>query len=77
MANLKIEFQEPLTCPDVKHDEEISICSSTPQAHEECINSSMLESDLKMSVSHANLVSFDENVSYLWTMTNFYERNSY
>ena len=27
MANLKTEFQEPLTRPGVKHDEEMSICS--------------------------------------------------
>ena len=28
-----------------------------------------------MSKSHANVVSFDENVSYLWTSMNLYERN--
>ena len=50
----------------------------------------MLESDLKLSKSHANVVSFEENVSYLLTSKNlysakgtifffffFYERNSY
>ena len=45
----------------------------------------LLESDLKMSKSHANMVSFDEQVSYLWTLMklyerkghSFYERNSY
>ena len=66
MANLKTEFQEPLTRPGVKHDQEMSICSSTPQAHGGYINSSLLESDLKMSKSHAN-------VPYLSAMTNLYE----
>ena len=65
MANLKTEFQEPLTRPGVKHDEEMSICSSTPQAHVGYINSSLLESDLKMSKSHAAVLSCDDNVSYL------------
>ena len=50
----------------------MSICSSTPQAHRGYINSSLLESDLKMSESHVNVVSFDENVS---TLSNLYERN--
>ena len=63
MTNWKTEFHKPLTRPGVKHDEEMSICSSTPQAHRGYINSSLLESDLKMSESHANVVSFDENVS--------------
>ena len=49
MANLKTEFQEHLSRPGVKHDQDMSIC--------------MLESDLKMSKSHANVVSLDENVS--------------
>jgi len=46
---LKTEFQEHLSRPGVKHDQDMSIC--------------MLESDLKMSKSHANVVSLDENVS--------------
>ena len=46
----------------------MSICSSTPQAH------SLLESHLKMSESHANVVSFDEDVS---TLLNLYERNEH
>ena len=33
------------------------------------------EMSLKMSKSHANVVSFDENVSYLLTSMNLYERN--
>ena len=33
MTNWKTEFHKPLTRPGVKHDEEMSICSSTPQAH--------------------------------------------
>ena len=74
MTNWKTEFHKPLTRPGVKHDEEMSICSSTPQAHRGYINSSLLESDLKMSESHANVVSFDENVS---TLSNFYERNEH
>ena len=40
------EFHKPLIRPGVKHDEEMSICSSTPQAHRGYINSSLLESDL-------------------------------
>ena len=54
MTNWKTEFHKPLTRPGVKHDEEMSICSSIPQAHRGYINSSLLESDLKMSESHAN-----------------------
>ena len=42
------EFHEHLTRPGVKYDEEMSFC--------------LLESDLKMSKSHTNVVSFDENV---------------
>ena len=71
MANLKAQIREHLTRPGVTYDEEMSIC--------------LLESDLKMSKSHANVVSFEENVSYLSTSMNlywakgtiFYERNSY
>ena len=33
MTNWKTEFHKPLTLPGVKHEEEMSICSSTPQAH--------------------------------------------
>ena len=33
MVNLGIVFQEPLTCPGIKLDEKMSICSSTPQDH--------------------------------------------
>ena len=39
MTNWKTEFHKPLTRPGVKHDEEMSICSSTPQAHRGYINS--------------------------------------
>jgi len=49
MANLKAEFQGHLSHPSVKNDQDMSIC--------------LLESDLKMSKSHANVVSFDVNVS--------------
>ena len=56
MTNWKTEFHKPLTRPGVKHDEEMSICSSIPRAHRGYINSSLLESDLKMSESHANVV---------------------
>ena len=59
MANLKVEFYEHLTRPGVKYDEEMSI--------------RLLWSDLKMSQSHANVVSSDENVSYLSTSMNLYE----
>ena len=49
MANLKAEFHEHLTCPGVKYDEKMSIC--------------LLERDLKMSKSRANMISFDQIVS--------------
>ena len=39
------------------------------------MNIGLLESQLKMSKLHANVVSFDENVSYLSTSMNLYERN--
>ena len=35
----------------------------------------MLESDLRMIKSHADVVSFDDNVSYSSTLMNLYERN--
>ena len=59
-ANLNAEFHQHLTHPGIKYDEEMSIC--------------LLESDLKMRKSHANVVSFDENVPYLSTSMNLYER---
>ena len=37
----------------------------------------LLESRLEMSKSHANVVSFHENVSYLLTSMNLYERNEH
>ena len=46
MTNWKTEFHKTLTRPGVKRDEEMSICSSTPQAHKGYINSSLLVSDL-------------------------------
>ena len=61
MANVKAEFHEHLTRPGVKYDEEMNIC--------------LLESRLKISKSHANVVSVDENVSYLSTSMSSYERN--
>jgi len=61
MANLKAEFHEHMSRSGVKNDQETCIC--------------LLESDLKMSKSHANMVSFDENVSYLSTLMNLSERN--
>ena len=62
MANLKAEFHKHLTRPrGVYYDEEMNIC--------------LLESHLEMSKSHANVVSFDENVSYTSTSMNLYERN--
>ena len=42
-----------------QYDEEMNIC--------------LLESHLKMIKSHANVVSFDGNESYLWTSMNLYE----
>jgi len=61
MANLKAEFHEHLSRPDVQNDQEMCIC--------------LLESDLRMIKSHANVVSFDKNVSYSSTLMNLYERN--
>ena len=58
----KAGFHEHLTRPGVKYDEEKSVC--------------LLESDLKMSKSHANVVSLDENVSYLSTSMNLCERRN-
>ena len=53
MANSKAEFHGHLTRSGVKYDEEMSIC--------------LLESDLKMSKSHAtNVVSFDEKLCVLF-----------
>ena len=64
MANLKAEFHEHLTCTrGIKYDEEINIC--------------LVESRLEISKSHANVVSFDENLSYLLTSMNLYERNEH
>ena len=61
LANLKDELHEHLTRSGVKYVEGMTIC--------------WLESELKMSKSHANVVSFDEDVSYLSTSMNLYERN--
>ena len=47
----------------VNHDEEMSI--------------SLLQSHLKMSKSHVNVVSFDDNVSYLLTSMILYEQNKH
>ena len=64
MANLKAEFHEHLARPrGVYYDEEMNIC--------------LLESRPEMSKSDANVVSFDENVSYLSTSMNLYERNKH
>ena len=40
---VKTEFHKPLTRAAVKHDEEMNICSSTPEAHRGYIDSSLLE----------------------------------
>ena len=32
---------------------------------------------MEMSKSHANVVSFDENMSYLLTLMNFYDRHEH
>ena len=64
MANLKAECREHFTRPrGVYYDEEMNIC--------------LLESHLEMSKSHANVVNFDENVSYLWISMNLYERKEH
>ena len=52
----------------------MSIWSSIPQAHGEYIYSDLLESDVKISKSHANVVRFDENVSHL---SNSFERKEH
>ena len=54
IVNLRIGFQEPLTCPGVKVDEKMRICSSTPQQGE-YTNSSLLEGDIKVRKCHAML----------------------
>ena len=65
MANLKAEFHEHLTRPrSVYYDEEMNTDLFTGKSSE-------------MSKSHANVVSFDENVSYLSTSMNLYERNEH
>jgi len=61
MANLKAEFHEHLSRPGVQNDQEMWIC--------------LLESERKMIKSHANVVSFDENVSYSSILMNLYEQN--
>jgi len=61
MANLRVEFHEHLTRQGVKNDKVMCIC--------------LLERDLQMSKSRANVVSFHENVSYSSTLMNLYERN--
>ena len=66
MANLETGFHELLTSQGAKLNEEICICSSPPKLTG--------KSDLKMSKSHANVLSFDENESYL---SNLYERNEH
>ena len=43
------------------------------EQYDEEMNIGLLESHLKMSKPHANVVSFDENVSYLSTSMNLYE----
>jgi len=63
MANLKAEFQEQLSCPGVKNDQEMSIC--------------LQENDLKMNKSRTNVVNFDENVFKSSTLMNLYERNNF
>ena len=64
MANLKAEFHEHFdSSTRVKYDEEMNIF--------------LLESRLEISKSHANVVSFDENVSYLLTSMNLYQRNEH
>jgi len=61
MANLKTEFHEHLSRPGVQNDQEMCIF--------------LLESDLRMIKSHANVVSFDKNVSYSPTLMNLNEQN--
>ena len=70
LANLETEFHELLTLarPGAKHDEEMSICSSSPpQTHRGYINSSLLESDLKMSKSHLICRTYMSETSTSWT----------
>ena len=69
MAHLETEFHELLTRSGAKHEEEMNICSSHPKLTG--------KSDLKMSKSHANAVSFDENKSHLSNLSNLCERNEH
>ena len=50
-----------------------TMASLKAKFHDEEMNIGVLESHLKMSKPHANVVSFDENVSYLSTSMNLYE----
>ena len=59
IVNLKAEFHERLTHLGIKNDQAMSI--------------RLLEIDLKMSKSHANVVSFDENLSCSSTLMNLCE----
>ena len=61
MIGLVLIHVEVIPRLGIKYDKEMNFC--------------LLESDLKMSKSHANVVSFDENVSYLSTSMSLYERN--
>ena len=61
IANLKAEFPEHLSRPGVQNDQKMCIC--------------LLESDLRMTESHVDVVSFDEKVSYSSTLMILYERN--
>lgn len=61
IANLDTGFYELLTPPATKHNKEISICSSTPLAHKEYITSRWKVSDVKMSKSHADVLSFNDS----------------
>ena len=63
-SNVRLSTMANLTRPrGVKYDEEMKIY--------------LLESRLEMSKSHANVVSFDDNVSYLLTSMNLYEQNEH
>ena len=53
------------------------ICSDQYFLSDEEMRIWLLESDLNMSKSHANVVGFDENVSYLSTSMNLYKRNEH
>ena len=62
---------------DARQTEGVLICSDQRFLSDEEMRICLLESDLNMSKSHANVVGFDENVSYLSTRMNLHKRGEH